>query len=95
MSAKVPRSGFFSQHGQPYIVTEGTYGCCGNDAYRTDFRRFPILDMNRKNLVDHGLSLSEKRVRVDLQKNVDLDRSPVINLCVRVKERPYVWELMV
>ena len=47
----------FSQHGQPYIVTEGTYGCCGSDAYRTDFWRFPILDMNRKILVDLGLSL--------------------------------------
>ena len=53
---------------------------------------FPILYMNRQILADLDRSLREKCSRNAV---LDFDRSPVVNLFVRVKEKHSVWELMI
>jgi len=52
--------------------------------YRTDFRSFPIFNINRQISVDFDRYLCEKCVQVDY------DRSPVINLYDRVKEKHFL-----
>ena len=55
-----------------------------DDVYRTDFRSFPIFDLNRQISGDFGCYLCERCVQVDH------DRSPVINLYDRVKEEHFL-----
>lgn len=61
-----------------------------SDAYQTEFRRFPILDMNRQAFVDLDWSLWSKGNRIDFPRKANLDQTPIINLFVRVTEKRFL-----